>query len=169
MALRLLSLPRLLACNTMKTNYISLLKCATQPFIDIHFETNRIGDNLLQVMIGKDTYTVTKHQIRTKNMGRKKSDMKAGDVFSMIHDTDIINTIVAAISSFDGNDNGSFGVKSRYNPNRHDYYVWQLLVQADDNSVITLKLSRSPLLTDSWRFGPDGISWYDIVTIIKTK
>ena len=153
----------------METNYISLQKCATQPFIDIHFETNRIGDNLLQVMIGKDTYAVTKHQIRTKNMGRKKNDMKAGDVFSIIHDTDIIRTIVGAISSFDANDNGSFGVKSRWDATRIEYYVWQLLVQADDNSVITLKLSRNPLLTPSWHYGPHGITWYDIVTIIKTK
>jgi len=153
----------------METNYISLQKCATQQFTDIHFESNRIGDNLLQVIIGKDTYTVTNHQIITKNMGRKKTDMKAGDVFSMIHDTDIIHKIVGAISSFDGNDTGSFGVKSRYNQNRNDYYIWQLLVQADDNSVITMKVSRNPFLTDSWRFGPGGISWYDIVTIIKTK
>ena len=152
----------------MTTNYISLLKCATQPFIDIHFETNRIGDNLLQVMIGKDTYAVTKHTITTKNMGRKKNDIKAGDVFSMIHDTDIINTIVAAISSFDGNDNGSFGLKSRWNAKHIEYYCWQLLVKADDNSVITLKLSRNPLLTPSWHY-PHGITWYDIVTIIKTK
>jgi hypothetical protein len=153
----------------METNYISLQKCATQQFTDIHFESNRIGDNLLQVIIGKDTYTVTNHQIRTKNMGRKKTDMKAGDVFSMIHDTDIIHKIVGAISSFDGDSDGSFGIKSRWDAESIEYYVWQLLVQADDNSVITLKLSRDPLLTDIWDFGFHGIVWYDIVTIIKTK